>query len=169
MKKLYLIVAFGFFLLSSWISARSQEPQNPEKNGKIYVIVKDAEGEAVEGFIPLDSEDLKVRSRENQEKSIPLKLIKSISLEKMKDEAVKLDPHKEATYKVELNNSQEILTLHKKYTLNLNTNLGMVTKTIDPDSVNRFLLKEPSQASKTEADNPFIKAKSVLFSLEVKF
>jgi hypothetical protein len=66
-------------------------------------------------------------------------------------------------------NSQEIYTLKKKYTFSLNTNLGMVTKTLDPEVINKYLLKETSQTVKLEKERPFIQDKSIVFSLEFKF
>jgi hypothetical protein len=106
-----------------------------------------------------------VRSPDNQERTIPAKYIKSITLEKETDEITK----KELTYRVRVENSQEIYTLGKKYTFSLNTNLGLVTKTIDPDTVNVWLAKESAQGVKGDPGKTFIQDKSVVFSLELKF
>ena len=101
-------------------------------------------GETVEGLLPLGSDELTVLTKENQEKTVPVKYIKSITLEKTPDPVPGGDPKREPTYSVRLENSQEIYTLRKKYTFSLNTNLGMVTKTIDPDQVNRLFSKDSS-------------------------
>jgi hypothetical protein len=70
-----------------------------------------------------------------------------------------------------LQNSQEILRLEEKHTLNLHTSVGVVTKNLNPETV-----KNPSQnlsiqdpASKPENNESFIRDQSVILSLEVKF
>jgi hypothetical protein len=68
-----------------------------------------------------------------------------------------------------MENSQEIYTLRKKYTFSLNTNVGVVTKSIDPETINNILSKDASQATRTDRDKPFIQDKSIIFSLEFKF
>ena len=156
----------AFFLLSS--VALAQGPAPEEKKG-IYAIVKDGQGETVEGYLRLSTDELAVRSKENQEKTVPVKYIKSITLEKTKDEAPGEDPKREATYTIRLENSQEIYTLHKKYTFSLNTNLGLVTKTIDPDKINSLFSKDASQSAKVDDGKPFFQDKSIIFSLEFKF
>ena len=156
----------AFFLLSS--VALAQGPAPEEKKG-IYAIVKDGQGETVEGYLRLSTDELAVRSKENQEKTVPVKYIKSITLEKTKDEAPGEDPKREATYTIRLENSQEIYTLHKKYTFSLNTNLGLVTKTIDPDKINSLFSKDASQTAKNDDGKPFFQDKSIIFSLEFKY
>ncbi len=167
--KRFSFILFIFLIFPSALSW-AQTPACPatEEKGGIYAIVKDSEGETLEGYLRLDTDALTVKSKENQEKSIPLKFVKSITLEKIKGEAPGDDPSKEG-YKVRLENSQEIYTLKNKYTFNLNTNLGVVTKTIDPETVNSLFSKDTSQAGKTESSKSFIQDKSIIFSLELKF
>ena len=164
--KRVIIIILSFLLLSSFAWAQSQT--TPEKGG-IYAVVKDANGVTVEGYLRLDSDQLTVQTKENKEKTIPVKYIKSIALEKTPDPVPGGDPKRGATYSVHLENSQEIYTLNKKYTFSLNTNLGMVTKTIDPEQVNRLLSKEPSSGSSLGDGKSFIQDQSVVFSLEFKF
>jgi len=166
MKRVIIVFILGFLLLSSAALAQSQA--EPEKPG-IYAVVKDTKGETVEGFLRLGSDELTVKTKENQEKTIPVKYIKSIALEKTPDPVPGGDPKRGATYSVHLENSQEIYTLNKKYTFSLNTNLGMVTKTIDPDQVNKFFSKDSSSASGPADSKSFIQDQSVIFSLELKF
>ncbi|HVN08677.1 MAG TPA: hypothetical protein VMV61_06880, partial [Patescibacteria group bacterium] len=128
-----------------------------------------AKGETIEGFLHLGSDELTVQTKENQEKTIPVKYIKSIALEKTPDPVPGGDPKRGITYSVHVENSQEIYTLHKKYTFSLNTNLGMVTKTIDPEQVNRLFSKDPAPGSSTGDGKSFIQDQSVIFSLEFKF
>ena len=165
MKRFMVIIALNFLLLSSVAWAQSQEV--PEKGG-IYAVVKDADG-VTEGYLRLDSDQLTVRNKENQEKNIPAKYIKSIILEKTPEPIPGGDPKREPTYSVRLENSQEIFTLAKKYSFSLNTNLGMVTKTIAPDQVNRLFSKDPSSGPGPSDGRPFIQDQSVIFSLEFKF
>jgi hypothetical protein len=56
-----------------------------------------------------------------------------------------------------------------KYTFSLNTNVGVVTKTIDPETINNLLSKDAFPALKSDKDKPWIQDKSVVFSLEFKF
>ena len=165
MKRVFLILTLVLLAFPSLTPAQSQETAEREN---IYAVVKDGKGETLEGVLNFSSDELTLRSKDNQEKSIPLKYIKSITLEKNKPEIPGEDP-KKATYSVRVENSQEIYTLKKKYTFSLNTNLGMITKTIDPDTVNNFFSRDSSQMSKPDNEKPFIQDKSVVFSLELKF
>ena len=166
MKRIIIIFTFVFLLLPSAALAQSQA--DPEKPG-IYAVVKDAKGETVEGFLRLGSDELTVQTKQNQVKTIPVKYIKSIALEKAPDPVPGGDPKRGITYSVRLENSQEIYTLRKKYTFSLNTNLGVVTKTIDPDQVNRLFSKDPSSGPGPGDQKSFIQDQSVVFSLEFKF
>jgi hypothetical protein len=166
MKRGIFVLPLAFFLFSSVALAQGQ---GVEDRQDIYAIVKDGQGETMEGYLRLGTDELAVRSKDNQEKTIPVKYIKSITLEKTKDEAPGEDPKREATYTIHLENSQEIYTLHKKYTFSLNTNLGLVTKTIDPDKINSLFSKDGPQSAKIDDGKPFIQDKSVIFSLEFKF
>ena len=166
MKRAIIIFTLGFLLFPSFALAQTQA--TPEKPG-IYAVVKDTKGETVEGFLRLGPDELTVQTQENQEKTIPVKYIKSIALEKTADPLPGGDPKRGASYSVRLENSQEIYTLRKKYTFSLNTNLGLVTKTIDPDQVNKLFSKDPSSGIGPADGKPFISDQSVVFSLEFKF
>ena len=155
-------------LLCSFLNAGAENPGNsgiPE----VLAVIKDGRGEVLEGYLRFRPEEVIVSTQDNQEKAIPSKYIKSITLEKAKDESPGKDPRQEARYSVRVENSQEIYTLKKKYTFSLNTNLGMVTKTIDPETINNILSKETSQTVKLEKEKPLIQDKSIVFSLEFKF
>jgi hypothetical protein len=45
----------------------------------------------------------------------------------------------------------------------------MVTKTLDPETINTILSKETSPAVKLEKEKALIQDKSIVFSLEFKF
>jgi len=159
-------------LTSSSVLAQNQTlslPEEKEERKGIYAITRDTQGEAVEGFLRLSSDELTVRTKEGQEKLIPVKYIKSITLEKIKSEVPGEDLRKDVAYSVRLENSQEIYTLKKKYSFSLNTNVGLVTKTIDPETVNNLFSREISRSFKHENDRPFIQEKSIVFSLEFNF
>ncbi len=168
MKRCIYLATFWAFI-STPLLAQNQGPSLLEEKKGIYAIVRDAQGEAVEGFLRLTSEELTVRTKENQERLIPVKYIKSITLEKVKSEVPGEEFKKEAAYSVRLENSQEIYTLKKKYSFSLNTNVGVVTRTIDPEMVNNFLSREASRSVKNDVEKPFIQEKSIVFSLEFKF
>jgi hypothetical protein len=145
------------------------ENQGESEVPDVLAVIKDGKGEVLEGHLRFRPEEVTVSTRDNQEKAIPSKYLKSITLEKVKEETPGKDPRLEARYSVRVENSQEIYTLKKKYTFSLNTNVGMVTKTIDPEAINNILFKETSQTAKLDKDKPFIQDKSVVFSLEFKF
>ena len=169
MKRFIWILPLLVMLTSSSVLAQNRTPSLLEEKKSIYAITRDTQGEAVEGFLRLSSDELTVRTKEGQEKLIPVKYIKSITLEKVKSEVPGEDLRKDVAYSVRLENSQEIYTLKKKYSFSLNTNVGMVTKTIDPETVNNFLNREASRSFKNEMEKPFIQEKSIVFSLEFKF
>jgi hypothetical protein len=97
---------------------------------------------------------------DKQEKSIPLKYIEYIKLERVQGSIPGAEqPETEGYYSVRLQNSQEIFTLRNKYTFSLSTSIGIVTKTIDPGMVQDLFQKNHSS----------IRDKSAIFSLEFKF
>ncbi len=61
--------------------------------------------------------------------------------------------------------------MRKKYTFSLNTNLGVVTKSIDPETINSVLSRDASAVpgNGDDKDKSFIQDKSIIFSLEFKF
>lgn len=76
----------------------------------------------MEGYLRPDANELTVLTKDNQEKSVPLKWIESIKLEKIKEGIPGADQlGGESYYSVRLQNSQEIFTLKKKYAFSLNT------------------------------------------------
>ena len=163
-KTLFLIPVLLCSFLNAWAETQGK-PGVPD----VLAVIKDGEGEVLEGYLRFRPEEVTVATPENQEKTIPSKYIKSITLEKIKEETLGKDPRLEARYSVRVENSQEIYTLKKKYTLSLNTNLGMATKTLDPELINNIFFKEPFQTEKSDKDKPFIQDKSIIFSLEFKF
>ncbi len=160
------ILIFFTLIFSSPVFGQTRENAD-EPN--IFAIVKDPEGSILEGTLRSQSDEITVSTQDNKEKIIPSKYIKSITLEKLKGEGpAALDPNQNK-YSVRVENSQEIYTLRKKYTFSLNTNVGVVTKSIDPEMVNSFFAKEASAQVKPEKEKPFIQDKSIVFSLEFKF
>jgi hypothetical protein len=138
--------------------AQSQDKQEKED---IYVVVEDTKGRKLEGYLRFSPEELLVSTKDEQEKSVPLKNIEFIKLEKIAGGVPGGDQgESEGYYSVKLQNSQELFTLRKKYTFSLNTSLGLVTQTVDPERVG---------APASQGDKPFVRDKSVVFSLEFKF
>lgn len=149
------------FLLAPAITlAQTQIPQEKES---IYAVLKDMQGERIEGYLRFYPEEITVSTKDNQEKSIPLKIIQSIKLEKVHGGIPGADqPGGEVYYSVRLQNSQELFTLNKKYTFSLSTSIGLVTKTIDPEMAKGV-------SSRSQSEQPFVRDKGVVFSLEFKF
>ena len=168
MNRKFLFFTFLFFFFCS-IAVAQGEPQKREFN--IFAIVKDSQASILEGYVSDQPDEVTVLSKDNQEKNIPLQYIESITLEKYTDAgSSRLDPYQEAKYSVRLRNSQEIYTLQKKYTFSLNTNVGVVTRSISPvinDIISKDLSRNPDQ--KSGEDKPLIEDKSIIFSLEFKF
>jgi len=149
--------------------ALAQTQDKREKDG-IYVVVEDMKGEKLEGYLRFSPEELLVCTEENQEKSIPLKNIEFIKLEKIAGGVPGGDQvGSEGYYSVKLQNSQELFTLRKKYTFSLNTSLGVVTQTLDPERVGNLFQKESVSAPTSQGEKPFVRDRTVVFSLEFKF
>jgi hypothetical protein len=160
---LTLVLIFAPFV------ALAQPKDNQEKEG-IYVVVKDVQGEKLEGYLRFSPEELLVSTKDKQEKSVPLKNIEFIKLEKITGGVPGGDQGgSEGYYSVKLQNSQELFTLRKKYTFSLNTSLGLVTQTVDPERVGNLFQKDSALAAKSQSDKSFVRDKSVVFSLEFKF
>jgi hypothetical protein len=151
-------------------SAAQDKPVSPVLEGQgIYAVVKDAQGEKWEGFLRFDTDEIAVRSQDNEEKKVPVKYLRSITLEKIRSEFPGEDQKKGVKDTVRVENSQEIFTLDKKYTFSLNTNLGLTTKSLDPDLVNKMVGKDSLQGTRLDDGKPLIQDKSVIFSLESSF
>ncbi len=147
----------------------AQSPLLQEKEN-IYAIVKDAQGNRLEGFLRLYPNEIMVSTEDNKKKSIPLEMIEAIKVEKIQGAIPGADKlGGESYYSVRLQNSQEIFTLQGKYAFSLSTSVGVETKTIDPEAVKDSFQKDSSLAGKPENNQPFIRDKSVILSLEIKF
>ena len=167
MRFRFIFLALVFLLASTIALAQTQVPQEKDT---IFVVVKELQGERVEGYLRLDPSELTVSTKDNQEKSVPLKLIESIKVEKIPLGIPGADEMSgEGYYSVRLQNSQEIFTLRKKYTFSLNTSVGVVTRTIDPETVQGSFRKDSSPNTNPKNDQPFIRDKNVVLSLEIKF
>ncbi len=175
MGRKFFILGSVILLLTSLAAAQAPEDKEKEKEKpNLLAIVKDSQGETLEGYLRLRPEEVTVSTKDNQEKKIPSKYVKSITLERIMEGKPWVDPKQEGSYSVRVENSQEIYTLKKKYTFSLNTNVGVITKTIDPEAINNYLSKETSpaiksEAAKSEKDKTLLQDKSVVFSLEFKF
>ena len=162
----FIFLVLIFLLTPTIILAQSPLLQEKEN---IYVIVKDIQGNRLEGYLQLYPKEVTVSTEDNKEKSIPLKMIESIKVEKIQGGLPGTDQLEgESYYSVRLQNSQEILRLEEKYTLSLNTSVGVVTKNLDPDAV-KHSSQSSSLANKPESNESLIRDQSVILSLEVKF
>jgi hypothetical protein len=163
----FIFLVLAFLLTPAIILAQSPLLQEKEN---IYVMVKDIQGNSLEGYLQLYPQEVTVSTEDNKEKSIPLRMIESIKVEKIQEGLPGADKlGGESYYSVRLQNSQEILTLQKKYTFSLNTSVGVVTKNIDPEAVKHSLEKDSTFANQPESNQPFIRDQSVILSLEIKF
>jgi len=162
------LIILVLMVLQTASAAPAQAPEEKE-NLSLLAIVKDGRGETLEGYLRLQPEEIIVSTKDNEEKKIPSKYLKSIVLEKVKQDTPWTDPKQEGRYSVRVENSQEVYTLKKKYTFSLNTSVGVVTRTIDPETINNFLSKETSAGVKSDQEKPLLQDKSVVFSLQFKF
>jgi hypothetical protein len=162
MRVKYLFLSLVLLLI---VTAVLAESQNTQEEG-LPAVAMDGRGEKLEGILRLDPKEITVSAKDSQEKSVLLKWIESIKLEKIVSAIPGADQMTgEEYYSVRLQNSQEIFTLQKKYTFSLNTSLGVVTRTIDPGA----LRKESSSSANSKNGQPFIRDKNILLSLEIKF
>ncbi len=156
----FLFLTLVFLLIPAIALAQTQVPDGKET---IYAVIKDAQGERIEGYLHLHPEELAVSTKDDQEKSIPLKIIQSIKLERVYGGIPGAErPGGESYYSVRLQNSKDLFTLNKKYSFTLNTSLGLMTKTLDPETANRSSVRSSTR-------QPFIRDESVVFNLEFKF
>jgi hypothetical protein len=162
-KFIFLVLS----LLPTPAISQAQSPLLLEKES-VYVVVKDMQGQSLEGYLLLPKE-VTVSTEDNKEKTIPMSIIESIKVEKKQGGLPAVENlGKESYYSVRLQNSQEILRLEEKYTLSLNTSVGVVTKNLDPDAV-KHSSQSSSLANKPESNESLIRDQSVILSLEVKF
>jgi hypothetical protein len=139
-----------------------------QEKESIHAIVKDTKGET-EGYLRFYPNEITVSTKDNQEKTIPLKLIESIKVEKIRGGIPGADqPGVESYYSVRVHNSQEIFTLKKKVTFSLNTSAGVVTRTLDPELGQGFR-KESSSLSTSQSEQSLIRGEGFALSLEIKF
>jgi len=156
----YLFLSLIFWLVAAVASAQTQFGQEKDR---ISVVVEDMQGKRTDGYLQSYPREFTVTTKDNRAKSVLLKMIESIKVEKVKSGLPGPEEMKgEGRYSVRLQNSQEILTLNKKYTLNFVTSVGVETRTIDPDAVQGPLNGKPQAG-------PLLRDKSVIFSLEFKF
>ncbi len=163
-----VIVLILLFLFSpAVLLAQAQLLQ--EKKG-IYAIVKDMNGERLEGYLRLYPSEITVSTKDDQEKWIPLKIIESIKVEKIQGGIPGANqPGAESYYSVRVQNNQEIFTLRKKVTFSLNTSAGVITKTLDPEMGQGSFRKDSSSLLKSQSEQPLIRGEGVALSLEIKF
>jgi len=166
-RKFLLFLSF-FILISSAALAETE----PFGDTNIFAIVRDSKDSVWVGYLSDFPSEVMVSSASAPEKTIPSKYIKSITLEKISGPCPNgLDPKQESKYSVRLENSQEVYTLRKKYTFSLKTDMGVVTRSIDPNLINGFVSDDldVNQKQKPLEDKPFIQDKSIIFSLEFRF
>jgi hypothetical protein len=135
----------------------------PEEKKTISAIAKDGLGKEVEGTLDIFQNNIAVVTKENREKSIPLDLIESITLEKVEGKFPG-EITGESYYSVKLKNSQELYRLRDKYTFNFTTSAGIVTRVIDPDGA-----RSTAFATTSKNGQYYIYDKNLVFSLEFKF
>jgi hypothetical protein len=169
MKRIIFFLCIFSLFIFSYSQAQDQSAQVTKDQKRIYAVVKDGRGEMVEGFLSLNSDEVNVRSKDNEEKSIPVKYIKSITLEKVQEVFPGKETINSPKYSVHLQNSQDIYKVDKKYTFSLNTKLGLITKSIDPEELNNIFSKDAHSAAGPIDGGSFIQDKSIVFSLDLKF
>jgi len=164
-KSIFLLVLF--LLAPATVLAQSQPLQEKES---LPATVKDMKGDKLEGYLRLYPNEITVSTKDGQEKSIPLKIIESIKVEKIQGGIPGADQlGAESYYSVRIQNSQEIFTLKKKVTFSLNTSAGVVTKTLDPEVGQSSLRKDSSSTLRSAGEQPLIRGEGVALSLEIKF
>jgi hypothetical protein len=149
----FIFLVLVFLLTPAIVLAESSLLEEKEN---IYVMVQDIQGNRLEGYLQLYPQEVTVSTKDNKEKSIPLSMIESIKVEKIQSGLP--GAHElggESYYSARLQNSQELFTLQKKYTFNLNTTAGVVTKNLDPEAVSIPHRTQFSHLPQAESNQPF--------------
>jgi hypothetical protein len=171
-RNLMIRLKFVFFPLLFLLTPPillAQAPSLQEKKS-IYAVIKGVNGESLEGYLRVYPKEITVSTKDDQEKSIPLKIIESIKVEKMQGGIPGVDQlGGESYYSVRVQNSQEIFTLKKKVTFSLNTSAGVLTRTLDPGMGQGLSGKDLSSILKSQSEQPLIRGEGVALSLEIKF
>jgi hypothetical protein len=163
------LICIGFLFLIACPTAWGQAEVR-DQNEKPYAVIQDLQGKRLEGYLSLYPKEITVTSDEKKEKALPFKAIESITFEKVDPGIPGADHLGEAQYSVRLKNSNEVYTLKNKYSLSINTDLGVIIREIDPERVQSFLGKEPSSPPPgSSTSNSLIRDKSFVLSLELKF
>jgi len=163
----FVFLSLLFLLTPTILLAQAQFLQEKES---IYAIVKDIKGESLEGYLRIYPNEIIVSTKDDQEKSIPLKIIESIKVEKIQGGIPGADQlGGESYYSVRVQNSQEIFTLKKKVTFSLNTSAGVVTKILDPQMGQGSSRKDSSSILRSQSEQSLIRGEGVALSLEIKF
>jgi hypothetical protein len=160
MRSTVFILTLLLFLTPTLTQAQLRVP---EEKKTIFAISKDGLGKEVEGYLQPFQNNVTVVTKENREKSIPLDLIESITLEKVEGKFPG-EITGESYYSVRLKNSQELYRLRDKYTFNFTTSAGIVTRVIDPDGA-----RSTAFATTSKNDQYYIYDKNLVFSLEFRF
>lgn len=168
MRRFKIIFLILIFLLSPVMmfgqASLLQEIEN------IFVTIKDIQGNRLEGYLQSYPDEILVSTEDGKQKSIPFKMIESIKVEKISGGLPGPDELKgKSYYSVRLQNSQEVYTLKKKYTFQLKTSLGVVTKILDPEALKNALQQNIYLTNGPEDNKPLIRDKSAIISLEIKF
>ena len=165
--RVHFLASLVFLMTCSLAFAQSESLQ---ENEKIYAVIQDLQGRKLEGYLPVTLLEVDVTSKEKEEKSFPLKAIESIKLEPVRSGIPGADQIPgEGSYSVRLKDSREVFTLSKKYTLNLQTELGVVVREIDPKAVRDLFQKNPSSPAEPNSRESLVRDKSVIFSIELRF
>lgn len=167
MRSKFIFLTLVFLLTPTILLAQVQLLHEKES---IHAIVEDMKGDRVEGVLRLYPNEIVVSTKDGQEKSIPLKIVESIKVEKIQGGIPGADQlGGESYYFVRVQSSREIFTLKKKYTFSLNTSAGVVTKTIDPETAHEFSRKDSSSVAKSQSEQSLIRGEGIVLSLEIKF
>jgi len=162
------LICLGLLFLMLCTTAWGQDVLR-DQTEKPYAVIEDVQGKRVEGYLSLYPKEITVTSDGKKEKALPFKAIESITFEKVDPGVPGADRRGEAQYSVRMKNSNEVYTLKDKYSLRINTELGVIVKEIDAETVQSYLRKDPSSAPGASTPGSLIKDKSFIFSLELKF
>ena len=157
-RSIVFILSLLFLLVPALTQAQLQGPEGKEM---IYEVAKDAQGEKAEGYVMVNPDKLTLSTKEYQEKSTPPGLPEFVKLEKIEGK-IPGGISGEGYYSVRLQKNQEIYTLKDKYTISLNTSVGVLTKMIDP-------LRTFDVFKKDSSGQSYIRDKNLLLSLELRF
>jgi hypothetical protein len=97
------------------------------------------------------------------------KFLKSLTLERVKDENPGEEIIQGNRYAIRLNNQKEVLKVKGQSPLSFNTQIGVITRDINQERIQGLLNRDTPPIAWLEDQGSFFQGESLTFSLKIKF